>query len=180
MVAAGASGYISGMASLSAAGDEGRLVAALVFLASAFGLAAAFAGEHVFGLEPCILCLYERIPYAASALLAAGAAFLPVAGVWRALLLGLAALVFVLGAALAFYHVGVEEHWWASAAACGGNLPTGAEADDLRRLSADDLKPCDRVDWRLFGITLAGYNVLASVILAGISIAGARILSKRA
>jgi disulfide bond formation protein DsbB len=51
---------------------------------------------------------------------------------------------------------------------------------DLRELSAADLKPCDRVDWRLFGLSLAGYNVVASAILAGIGIAGARILSKKA
>jgi len=168
------------MGGMSAAVEEGRLVAALVFMASVFGLAAAFAGEHVFGLEPCILCLYERAPYAASAVLAAGAAFLPVANRWRALLMGLGAVVFAIGAALAFYHVGVEEHWWASVAACGGELATGAEADDLRQLSAVDLKPCDRVDWRLFGLSLAGYNVLVSVVLAGISIAGVRILSMKA
>ncbi len=160
--------------------DEGRLVAALVFLASIFGLATAFLGEHVFGLEPCILCLYERVPYAVAAVLAAGAAFLPIGNGWRATMMGLAALVFAIGAGLAFYHVGVEEHWWASIAACGGELPAGAEAEDLRNLSASDLKPCDRVDWRLFGVSLAGYNVLVSFVLAGISIAGARILGTKA
>jgi disulfide bond formation protein DsbB len=165
---------------MSADVDEGRLIAALVFVASAFGLAAAFAGEHVFGLQPCILCLYERVPYAVAAVLAAAAAFLPMARRWRALLMGLVALVFAVGAALAFYHVGVEEHWWASVAACGGELSAGAEVGDLRQLSAADLKPCDRVDWRLFGLSLAGYNVVASAILAGIGIAGARILSKKA
>ncbi|MCU0894909.1 MAG: disulfide bond formation protein B [Rhodospirillales bacterium] len=165
---------------MSADVDEGRLIAALVFMASVFGLVAAFAGEHVFGLQPCILCLYERVPYAVSAVLAAGAAFLPMAGRWRALLMGLVALVFTVGAALAVYHVGVEEHWWASVAACGGELSSGAEVGDLRELSAADLKPCDRVDWRLFGLSLAGYNVVASAILAGIGIAGARILSKKA
>ena len=94
--------------------------------------------------------------------------------------MGLVALVFAVGVALAFYHVGVEEHWWASVAACGGELSSGAEVGDLRELSAADLKPCDRVDWRLFGLSLAGYNVVASAILAGIGIAGARILSKKA
>ena len=113
------------MGGLSAAVEEGRLVAALVFMASVFGLVAAFAGEHVFGLEPCILCLYERVPYAASAVLAAGAAFLPVADRWRALLMGLVALVFAIGAALAFYHVGVEEHWWASVPPAAANSPPG-------------------------------------------------------
>lgn len=160
--------------------DEGRLVAALVFLASIFALATAFLGEHVFGLEPCILCLYERVPYGVAAVLAAGAAFLPIGDGWRATLMALAALVFAIGAGLAFYHVGVEEHWWASVAACGGELPADAEAGNLRDISPSDLKPCDRVDWRLFGVSLAGYNVLVSLVLAGISVAGVRILSTKA
>lgn len=167
------------MGKMTAGIDEGRLVAALVLLASIFAVAAALVGEHVLGLEPCILCLYERVPYAVAALLAAGVVLLPAGHGWRAVLMGLAALVFAAGAALAFYHVGVEEHWWASVAACGGALPSGAEVGDLRNLSAADNKPCDRVDWRLFGVSLAGYNLLGSVILAGISIAGVRILSKK-
>lgn len=159
--------------------EEGRLIVALVLISSLFALAAAFLGEHVFGLEPCILCLYERVPYAVAALLS-GAALLPApASRWPAVLLGMTAAVFALGAALAIYHVGVEEHWWGSIAACGGELPAGTEGEDLRNLSGADLKPCDRVDWRLFGVSLAGYNALISVILVGICLAGVRTLRKR-
>lgn len=168
------------MLELSAPFDRGRLIAALVLVASVLSLATALIGEHVFGLEPCILCLYERIPYAVAGVLAGAALFLVRRNRWRSLLLGVAAGVFAIGAALAVYHVGVEEHWWGSIAACGGELATGAEGEDLRYLSAADLKPCDQVDWRLFGLSLAGYNALFSLTLAGISVAGVRAFSKRA
>lgn len=158
---------------------KGTLIAALVLLASAVSLATAFVGEHVFGLDPCILCLYERVPYALAAVLAGATLFLASTTRWRRLLLGLAAGVFACGAALAFYHVGVEEHWWVSITACGGELPTGSQGDDLRNLSPGDLKPCDRVDWRLFGISLAGYNALASLAFAGLCVVGVRAFSNR-
>lgn len=161
-----------------ASSRRGRLVAALVFTASLLSLGAAFVGEHVFGLEPCILCLYERVPYAAAAVLA-GAAVLSRAARLQAWLLGIAAGVFAVGAALAAYHVGVEEHWWGSVAACGGELATGDAGLDLRTQSPADLKPCDRVDWRLFGLSLAGYNVLFSSVLAGVCLAGVRALSRK-
>jgi disulfide bond formation protein DsbB len=97
----------------------------------------------------------------------------------QAWLLGAAAGMFAFGAALAFYHVGVEEHWWGSIAACGGELATGEVGDDLRALSPADLKPCDRVDWRLFGLSLAGYNAVFSTLLAGICVTGVRASSRK-
>ena len=160
------------MQGLSAPYDHGRFIVALVLGASVAGLATAFVGEHVFGLEPCILCLYERVPYGVAALLALAAMLLAPAGRWPAILLGLAAAVFALGAAIASYHVGVEEHWWGSIAACGGELSSDVDGLDLREIPASDLKPCDRVDWRLFGLSLAAYNVLFSLFLAGVCLAG--------
>ncbi|MGZ8994968.1 MAG: disulfide bond formation protein B, partial [Rhodospirillales bacterium] len=69
MVAAGRERYISRHAWRDRTTRGGRLIVALVLISSLFALAAAFLGEHVFGLEPCILCLYERVPYALAALL---------------------------------------------------------------------------------------------------------------
>ena len=44
---------------------------------------------------------------------------------------------------------------------------SGLTLDDLRpEALATGLKPCDRVDWRLFGLSLAGYNMLASALLS--------------
>lgn len=160
-------------------GDPSTLVPAAVLLVSLGSLAVAFAGQYLFGLEPCILCLYERAPYAAAAVLAGIALTVPPANPWRAWLIGAAAVVFLAGAALAFYHVGVEEHWWGPIAACGGELATDLGVDDLSSIGAGDLKPCDRVDWRLLGVSLAGYNVVMSLILAAACLAGARVLARK-
>lgn len=163
-----------------ARGSSSLLIPAAVLLVSLGSLAVAFAGQYVFGLEPCILCLYERVPYAVAAVLAGIALGAPSAGPWRVRLIAAAAAVFLAGAALAFYHVGVEEHWWGSIAACGGALATDFGAEDLRSIGANDLKPCDRVDWRLFGISLAGYNVIISLIFAVACFVGARVLARKA
>lgn len=149
-----------------------------VFLVSLGSLAIAFAGEHLFGLEPCILCLYERVPYAVASIVTGIALAVPAPGVWRPRLMAAAGIVFLIGAGLAFYHVGVEQHWWRSVAACEGALATGVE--DLRSLSAADLKPCDRVDWRLFGLSLAGYNVFLSLALAAVCAVGVRAMTRKA
>jgi disulfide bond formation protein DsbB len=143
------------------------LFGALFIAASA--LIAAFAGQYVFGLEPCVLCLYQRVPYA---IIGAIALFVRMLG-FRGRLLGWSILtiaaIFLCGAGLAIYHVGVEEHWWTSIAACGGQAVEALKFEDLMNNGGGKpLKPCDQVDWRLFGLSMAGYNAVFSAMFTGV------------
>ncbi len=157
-----------------------RLVLLAIVLASLAVLTAAFTAQYLFGLEPCVLCLYQRVPYGATAVLAVGGVSFAGEGRMAGMIVGLCGVVFLTGAGLAFYHVGVEQHWWGSIAACGGAAPGDMTVEQLRAgLAAQPPKPCDQVDWTLFGVSLAGYNVLLSLALAAFSLAGARILIGR-
>jgi disulfide bond formation protein DsbB len=159
-----------------------RTIPFAIVLVCLGAVAFAYIGQYGFGLEPCVLCLYERIPYALAAGVALLTAVLPLTNSARALLVGLCGVIFLGGAGLAFYHVGVEEHWWAAITGCGGQPDMDFTVEDLQaslqRPSA--LKPCDEVDWRLFGISLAGYNVILSMVLAIGSFMGAGFLRKEA
>jgi disulfide bond formation protein DsbB len=159
--------------------DEARGMLGAILAISLCTLAAALVGQYLFGLEPCVLCLYQRVPWAIAALIAA----VGLAG-WvgrrDSVLLAVCALVFAGGGALAFYHVGVEQHWWGSIAGCGGAPVSGLTLDDLRPESlATGLKPCDRVDWRLFGLSLAGYNAIASTLLSLGCLAGLALIGRK-
>src|SRR5579864_8009339 len=94
-----------------------RAFAGFVLTASGVVLGAALASQYWGGLAPCELCLLQRWPWAAAillsfvALLAGSRPALP----WVALVL---AALFALGASIAFYHVGVEQHWFAGPSAC--------------------------------------------------------------
>jgi disulfide bond formation protein DsbB len=154
-----------------------KAIPVAIVLASLGALAFAYIGQYGFGLEPCILCLYERVPYALAAGVALLAAVLPLHTTARAALVGICGIIFFAGAALAFYHVGVEQHWWAAITGCGGAPASDFTVEDLQAwLQGPALKPCDQVDWRLFGISLAGYNGLLSLALAIGSFIGAGIV----
>jgi disulfide bond formation protein DsbB len=130
---------------------------------------AARLSQYWGGLRPCELCLYERWPYYAVALLALIAVAVGRRNTSRAAL-ALAGLVFIAGAVLAFYHVGVEWHWFAGPSACtGAALDTSSAAALRAQLLATPPVRCDQVQWSLIGISLAGWNFVASVILAGLS-----------
>lgn len=138
----------------------------LLALVGAGALAVAYVAQYGFDLEPCVLCLYQRIPYALVAILGFVAMMRPHL---LTPVLVLAALVFFAGASLAFYHVGVEQHWWASATGCsGGTLSsTVTPADLMQSLSAPPPKPCDAVDWTVLGVSMAGWNVVFSLFATG-------------
>jgi disulfide bond formation protein DsbB len=142
-----------------------------VLLAGGAVLGAALVSQYWGGLEPCELCLAERYPWDAAVVVALIASLvgsrpaLP----WVA---GLLALVFAVGSALAFYHVGVEQHWFAGPTAC---TASGGAADSLEALKAQILAAqpvrCDEPAWSFLGVSLAGWNLLASLAMAGCCIA---------
>src|SRR5215467_5590800 len=143
-----------------------RVFAGFVLVASAIVLGAALLSQYWGGLAPCELCLLQRWPWAAAiaisliAIVTGRRAALP----WVALLL---AAVFAIGSALAFYHVGVEKHWFAGPTACTG---AATAADTVEALKARILGQmpvrCDEPAWSLWGISLAGWNLLASLVMA--------------
>src|SRR5688572_30686574 len=93
-----------------------RSFAGFVLAASAIILGAALLSQYWGGLAPCELCLLQRWPWAAAitislvTVLVGGRAALP----WVALLLG---LVFAASVVFAFYHLGVEQKWFAGPSA---------------------------------------------------------------
>ena len=145
-----------------------------VLLAASLGaLAAAYTAQYGFGLDPCVLCLYQRVPYAVVVLLASGAMVLR-HDLWRRLAVGLSGAALLAGAGIAAYHVGVEQHWWAGTAACGGVLTDVLTVDQLRaQLAAKPPASCDRPAWTLFGVSMAGYNGVVSLALAVVAFAAA-------
>ena len=140
------------------------LLAVLVF--SLVALTGAFVAQHWFGLAPCVLCLVQRAPYALTATLAAIGLLVPLGPRAPGRVLVACGLLFAVGAVVAGYHVGVQQHWWASIAGCGGAPVTGLDPTSLLNTPLVATPPCDRVDWRLAGLSLAAYNAMASSLIA--------------
>jgi disulfide bond formation protein DsbB len=142
-----------------------------VLAASAIVLGGALFSQHWGGLAPCELCLLQRWPWGVAIVISFVATMvgsrpaLP----WVALLL---ATAFAVGTVLAFYHVGVEQHWFAGPTACSG---AATAADTLEALKAQILRQqpvrCDEVAWSLWGVSLAGWNLLASLVMTGVCLA---------
>jgi disulfide bond formation protein DsbB len=141
-----------------------RNAAAVAALASLAALATALGSQFLGGLPPCELCHWQRVPYAA-VVVVAGAAVLRRPAFSRAAV-ALSALLFLAGAALALYHVGVEQGWFQPPGACSANFGAAQSVEELKRLlEAAPITRCTDVAWSLFGLSIAGYNFIASAVL---------------
>jgi disulfide bond formation protein DsbB len=146
----------------------------LLALISVLVLLAVLGLQYLGGLAPCHLCVLQRWPYVA--LIALGL----IGWRWQPRpLLTLSALALLLGAGLAGYHVAVEEGWVALPESCvaGGSAQT---VEQLKQLLATAPPACDQVRFSLFGLTLAGWNVLGSLALAAYAAAAALGPGRRA
>ena len=130
-------------------------------------LGGALLFQHVAGLQPCVLCLYQRWPWA----VAIGLGIIALA-FWRhpkarSVMAGLGGLTLLVGAGIAAFHVGVEQGWWEGTPGCGGAPLSGGSIEDITaQLLATPVIRCDEVAWSLAGISMAGYNFLISLALA--------------
>jgi disulfide bond formation protein DsbB len=155
--------------------DRWRLSA---LIAAAAMLAVAHAFQTFGGLAPCELCLKQREVYWVTGTIALVCMFL-VRAPWgvrlRQLTCWVLALAFLTEAGVAIYHAGVEWKFWPGPQACTGGATTVSVADLKALLNATTIHPprCDQPAWVFLGISMAGWNAVAALILTGLSIAAA-------
>lgn len=149
--------------------DNPRLLFAAVAAICLTALGAALASQYWGGLQPCVLCIYQRYAYGVALAFGLLGLLVGARAPWT-LWLGIGAgLAFLGGAAIAAFHVGVEQKWWRGTDEChapplDASLSIDAQLDQLLN---QPFVSCDQVAWSLFGISMAGYNVLASLVFAG-------------
>lgn len=148
-------------------GRLSRSFSLLMIASAVIALGTAYTAQYVFGYEPCVLCLYQRVPYAIIGVIGIVALLWCAPEKMRFVAL-LACFVFLVSAGISFYHVGVEQTWWVSVAPCGGGAGDIASTQDLlAALQEKPAKSCGDIEWTLFGISMATYNVAFSLALAG-------------
>ena len=133
----------------------------IVFATSFFSLAAALYVEYVLGFKPCILCIYQRIPYAIGLLISLIAFF----NGNKKKLLVILGLTFGASVLLSGYHVGIEKGIIEPIFSCTGENINALEKEEILK-SLNNIQPdCRDVDFSLFGISLATFNFIISFVL---------------
>ncbi|MCQ8783814.1 disulfide bond formation protein B [Mangrovibrevibacter kandeliae] len=163
-------------------GRRQTLGSAVLLVGTLATVGTALLFEHIGGYLPCHLCLIERWPYYIAAPLAlvtlvaaAGRASAPTV---RGLLV-LIALAMLVGLGLAIYHSGVEWHAWAGPSGCTGGGTANLGGDLLSTIDAVQPPACDEAAARFLGLSFAGWNAVASLVLAAVALWSAAVRGSR-
>ena len=144
--------------------------ALLAATGSAAVLAGAYAFQHLGGMAPCKLCLWQRWPHATAILIG-----IAIAVTGEVKLAWLGAIAALSTAAIGAYHVGVEQGWWEGPTSCTSSGVSNLSAQELMdQILAAPLVRCDDIAWQLAGISMAGWNAIVSLMLMGLWLKAAR------
>ena len=151
---------------------SGALDKKATLLAFSLGLVAILGawGSQLFaGLVPCELCLEQRLAYYWGLPVLAAILVLwnriPLQ-VWY-VAMAVATAIFIWGTYMGAFHAGVEWGFWPGPTACTGLGNPDLSFGDLGG-EIEAVIPCDHVQFRFLGISLAGYNALVSLAIVAL------------
>ena len=134
-----------------------------IFLISFIALVSAYFIEYILGYPPCILCVYERIPYFLAILIVL--INYKYNKLEKYLILSLA-IIFLIATILSLYHLGIEQGFIQESLLC--DLEKGANIVDkdeiLKQLQQKSIS-CKDVTFKIFGLSLTNYNIIISLLL---------------
>ena len=138
----------------------------LISAISIFTLLSAVYIEYILGVKPCILCLYQRVPY----IIAIFFCFFGYYNLKNKLWIYLLVITFLLSALLSGYHVGIENNVFNEFSGCTSNNSNITNKDELLKALKETQPNCKDVTFKLLGFSLATINLFLSIIIIILSI----------
>ena len=126
--------------------------------------------EYLLDLKPCILCIYQRIPYFFAIFLAIIFLFIEDYK-FQKIFYYLYSITFLSSLLLAIYHFGIENNFWSAFTNCEINDSYIKDKSNLKEyLLEKEFVSCSKVNFSLLGISLVGYNIIISLFLLILSL----------
>ena len=139
----------------------------LILLFSIVAIVTAYIIQYVLGHQPCNLCLIERIPYIFSIIIVSICLF---SNKFEKITLIILSLIFFAATLLSFYHFGIEQGFIKESLVCNLNTPSDElTKEDLLNQLKEMPVSCKDVTFKIFGLSLATFNIFISLILSVIT-----------
>jgi len=145
--------------------ENNKLILNGVLIFCILSLSIAYFIQYVLGYKPCILCKYQRVPYALGLIIGFFGFFKPS----NTKICIYIFLTFLISMILSGYHVGIEQELYQSIFNCSDdNLSILEEGKLLESLSV--INPdCRNVNFAVFGVSLATINFVLSFVISSFS-----------
>ncbi len=134
---------------LAGLGSLGLLIGALLF-------------QYLGDMAPCKMCYWQRYPHV-GAIVIAGIILITGIGVFA--VLGLLSALITAG--IGGFHAGVEQGWWEGPQSCTSTSIDHLSTEELlAQIMSAPMVRCDEIPWQMFGLSMAGWNMVVSICLA--------------
>ena len=117
--------------------------------------------EHILGYQACKLCLYQRVPY----IFAIFISFVGYNYFKNIKILILIVIIFSISVIVSGYHYGIENNIFEEFSGCTNNSLEIIDKTELLKSLNNNFVSCKDVNFKLFGISLAGVNLLFSLLI---------------
>ena len=146
---------------------KNKIILNFILIFSILAILAAYFIQYVLGHEPCNLCLIERIPYFFSIIIITICLFTQK---FEKISLIILSLTFFIATLLSFYHFGIEQGFIKESLVCDLNSSNNelSREELLNQLKEMPIS-CKDVTFKVFGLSLATFNIFISLILSGIT-----------
>ena len=146
---------------------KNKIILNLILLFSIVAIITAYIIQYVLGHQPCNLCLIERIPYIFSIIILSACLF---SNKFDQITLIILSLTFFAAALLSFYHFGIEQGFIEESLVCDLSNPSNELSKEalLNQLKEMTIS-CKDVTFKIFGVSLATFNIFISMILSVIT-----------
>ena len=131
------------------------------FIIAIFALLFAFYLQYILGYEPCKLCMYQRYGYILVLLLSLLGFFLNKNKLIPILLI----ISFIMITSIGFWHLGIEQQWWAASLECSGITENiGSLKEELKNINNRPVAACDQISPKFLNITLVQWSFIYALV----------------
>ena len=146
---------------------KNKMILYLILLFSVFATSAAYFIQYVLGHQPCNLCLIERVPYIFAIIIILAYLFFKK---FEKIFLIILSLTFFSATLIAFYHFGIEQGLIKESLVCDlNNKSNNLSKEDLLNQIKNMPVSCKDVTFKIFGLSLATFNIFITLILGVIT-----------
>ena len=138
-----------------------KRLTSIAILGSALLLLGALGFQHLGGLPPCKLCIWQRYPHGLAIIFGV---------IYYYNLIGTIAFISAVAtfssAGIGAYHFGIEQEFWPGPNTCSsGNVENISTDALIEQIMSTPLTKCDEILWSFLNISMAGWNTIFSAFL---------------
>ena len=147
---------------------KNKIILKSVLVFSIFAILGAYFIQYVLGHQPCNLCLVERVPYIFSIIIIS---ICLLTHKFEKITLIILSLIFCTATLISFYHFGIEQGFIKESLVCDLNSSNNELSREalLNQLKKMPIISCKDVTFKVFGLSLATFNIFISLILSAIT-----------